>query len=208
MPNFSIEKEFSQPVIGIDEVGRGPLAGPVVSCAFIFFDINLNNEDLFFIDDSKKLSEKKRMIAIKEIYKLKIKKKLQFSLGMASVIDIDKYNSLEATKISMRRAVMKLNQSPTHLIIDGEIDLLLENFPSKGIIKGDQKSYSISAASIIAKIHRDRYMQFLSKKYPSYDWASNAGYGTQKHIKEIHSKGITPHHRRSFEPIKSLIHSK
>ena len=208
MPNFDIEKKYSQPVIGIDEVGRGPLAGPVVSCAFIFFDMHLNNEKLFFIDDSKKLSLKKRIIAIKEINKLKFQNKIKFSLGMASVIEIDKYNILEATKISMCRAVRKLNQSPTQLIIDGKIDLQLEKYPSRGIIKGDQKSYSIAAASIIAKIHRDRYMNFLSNKHPIYEWSSNAGYGTKKHIKEIHNKGITKHHRKSFEPIKSLIHNK
>ena len=208
MPNFNIEKEFNNPIIGIDEVGRGPLAGPVVSCACIFFDIKLNDKELFFIDDSKKLSQKKRIIAIKEIYKLKERKKIQFSLGMANVEEIDKYNILKATKISMRRAVKKLNQPHTQLIIDGNIDLLIENYPSRGVIKGDQKSYSIAAASIIAKIHRDRYMNFLSKKYPSYNWSSNAGYGTKKHIDEIHRNGITIHHRKSFEPIKSLIHSK
>ena len=127
---------------------------------------------------------------------------------MASVDEIDKYNILEATKISMCRAVKKLKQKPTQLIIDGNIDLQLIEYPSRSIIKGDQKSYSIAAASIIAKIHRDRYMQFLSNKYPSYNWASNAGYGTKKHIEEIYKKGITVHHRKSFEPIKSLIHSK
>ena len=208
MPNFNIEKEFIKPVIGIDEVGRGPLAGPVASCACIFFDIQINDKELFFIDDSKKLSQKKRIIAIKEIYKLKKQRKLQFSLGMASVEEIDKFNILEATKLSMRRAVKKLNLPPTQLIIDGNIDLQLKDYPSRSIIKGDQKSYSIAAASIIAKIHRDRYMHFLSKKYPSYAWSSNSGYGTKKHIEEIYRKGITTHHRKSFEPIKSLIHSK
>ena len=208
MPDFSIEQEYNQPIIGIDEVGRGPLAGPVVCSACIFFNIKLTNEELMFIDDSKKLSKKKRIVAIKEIYKLKKENKIQFSLGMASVEEIDTYNILEATKISMRRAVKKLNQPHTQLIIDGKIDLLLKNYPSRGIVKGDQKSFSIAAASIIAKIHRDRYMQFLSNKYPSYHWSSNAGYGTKKHLEEIHNKGITIHHRKSFEPIKSLIHSK
>ena len=208
MPDFSIEKKFNQYVIGIDEVGRGPLAGPVVSCAFIFYDIDLINEDIFFIDDSKKLSEKKRKFAIKEIYKLKEKKKIHFSLGMASVAEIDKYNILEATKISMCRAVKKINHPPTQLIIDGNIDLQLQNYPSMSIIKGDEKSYSIAAASIIAKIHRDRYMKFLSNQYSSYGWSSNAGYGTKKHIEGIRIKGITNHHRKTFEPIKSLIHSK
>ena len=208
MPNFNIEQEYNQPVIGIDEVGRGPLAGPVVSCACIFFDTHLTNNELYFIDDSKKLSKKKRTLAIKEIFNLQKLNKIEFSLGMANVAEIDKYNILEATKISMFRAVKKLNKSATQLIIDGKIDLQLENYPSRGIIKGDQKSYSIAAASIIAKIHRDRYMNFLSYEYPSYGWSANAGYGTKKHIEEIKKKGITIHHRKSFEPIKSLIHNK
>jgi len=208
LPDFSIEKSFNQNVIGIDEVGRGPLAGPVISCACIFFNTLINLKDLFFIDDSKKLTLKKRQIAIKKIIELKKNKKINFKLGMASVKEIDQYNILEATKISMRRAMKKLTLTPTPLIIDGNIDLELSDFPSKSILKGDQKSLSIAAASIIAKIHRDRYMQFLSFQFPDYDWSSNVGYGTKKHIEQIYNKGITIHHRKSFEPIKSLIHSK
>lgn len=208
MPDFIIEKEYDKKIIGIDEVGRGPLAGPVVSCAFIFFNTNFNNQELYFIDDSKKLSIRKKEIAIKEILNLKKNNKIKFSLGMASVEEIDKFNILEATKISMYRAVRKLKQPPTQLIIDGKLNLNLDGYPSRGVIKGDQKSYSIAAASIIAKIHRDRYMKFLSFKYPLYNWSANAGYGTKKHIEAINRNGITIHHRKTFEPIKSLIHSK
>jgi|TARA_B110000438_G_scaffold58876_1_gene58954 ribonuclease HII len=208
LPNFSIEQEFNLPIIGIDEVGRGPLAGPVVSCAFIFFDKSLEYKELYFINDSKKLSSKKRIVALQEIYKLKKEKKIKYCLGMASVKEIDEFNILEATKISMRRAVKKLQHTPSQLIIDGNIDLKLEKYPSRSVIKGDQKSYSIAAASIVAKIHRDRYMQFLSYKWPFYNWSSNAGYGTKQHIEQIKKKGITIHHRKSFEPIKTLIHSK
>ena len=208
MPDFSIEQSFYYNVIGIDEVGRGPLAGPVISCACIFYDTLINPKNLFFINDSKKLTLKKRQLAIKKIIELKKNKKINFKLGMASVEEIDQYNILEATKISMRRAVKKLTLTPTQLIIDGNIDLELNDFPSKGILKGDEKSFSIAAASIIAKINRDRYMQFLSFQFPDYDWSSNVGYGTKKHIKQIYKKGITIHHRKSFEPIKSLIHSK
>jgi len=207
LPDFSIEQYFNQNVIGIDEVGRGPLAGPVISCAFIFFDTSINPKELFFIDDSKKLTLSKRHLAIKKILELKKNKKINFKLGMASVKEIDQHNILEATKISMRRAVRKLKLYPTQLIIDGNIDLGLNDFPSKGIIKGDQKSFSIAAASIIAKIYRDRYMQFLSFLFPDYGWSNNVGYGTQKHIEQIYKKGITIHHRKSFKPIKSLIHS-
>jgi ribonuclease HII len=207
LPDFSIENTFNNRVIGIDEVGRGPLAGPVVSCAFIFFDIAINLKELNFIDDSKKLSQRKKILAFHHFLKLKKKNKIKYSLGISSVEEIDKYNILEATKISMRRALTKLNIAPTHLIIDGNIDLKLENYPSKSIIKGDQKSLSIAAASIMAKIHRDRYMQFLSFQFPNFNWESNAGYGTKKHIEEIYKNGITIHHRKSFEPIKSLIHN-
>ena len=208
MPDFSIEQSFNQHVIGIDEVGRGPLAGPVISCAFIFFSTSINPKDLSFIDDSKKLTIKKRQVAMKKIIELKKNKKINFKLGMASVEEIDQHNILEATKISMRRAVKKLALTPAQLIIDGNIDLELNDFPSRGINNGDQKSFSIAAASIIAKTHRDRYMKFLCFQFPDYDWFSNAGYGTKKHIEQIFKKGITFHHRKSFEPIKSLIHSK
>ena len=106
----------------------------------------------------------------------------------------------------MRRAVQKLHYENANLIIDGKIDLELPQHKSNGIIKGDQKSYSIAVASIIAKIHRDRYMRCLSLQYPHYYWEKNAGYGTKKHIEQIYKNGITDHHRKSFEPIKSLIH--
>ena len=208
MPNFDIEKKYNSPVIGIDEVGRGPLAGPVVSCACIFFNLEIIDKRLLLIDDSKKLSQKKRFLAFKKIYELKKQNIIQFKLGMSTVQEIDNFNILEATKISMRRAVKKLRHPPTDLLIDGNIDLDLQDYPSQSIIKGDQKSLSIAAASIIAKIHRDRYMRYLSLLYPNYDWTSNAGYGTKKHINEIYTKGITIHHRKSFEPIKSLIHNK
>ena len=208
MPNFIIEKSFKQKIIGLDEVGRGPLAGPVVSSAVIFFDTKIDNNLIPLIDDSKKLTINKRMKVLKFIFQLKIKNKIKFSLGMASVKEIDKFNILEATKLSMRRAVINLKQPPTPLIIDGNFDINLKNYPGKSIIKGDQKSLTIATASIIAKIYRDRYMRFLSYSFPNYHWSSNAGYGTKKHIEQICKKGITIHHRKSFEPIKSLIQNK
>ena len=206
MPDFKIELSLPTPVIGIDEVGRGPLAGPVVSCACIFLDYSIDQSQLFFFDDSKKLSLKKRKDAFHIIYDLKKIKKIQYALGFATVNEIDSLNILEATKVSMRRAVQKLNCDNATLIIDGKIDLELSQFPSYGIINGDQKSYSIATASIIAKMHRDRYMRFLSFQFPHYNWEKNAGYGTKKHIEQIYKKGFTDHHRKSFEPLKSLIH--
>jgi ribonuclease HII len=206
-PNFNIEKKIGGTVIGIDEVGRGPLAGPVVSCACIFFDYSIEQSLLSLFDDSKKLTIKKRCEAFHKVYQLKKENKLQFSLGFANVVEIDKFNILEAAIISMRRAIQKLHYEKANLIIDGKIDLQLPQNKSNGIIKGDQKSYSIATASIIAKMHRDRYMRYLSLKHPLYDWDKNAGYGTKKHIEQIHKNGITDHHRKSFEPIKSLIHT-
>ena len=208
MPNFSIEKTFTQKVIGLDEVGRGPLAGPVISSAVIFFDTRIDSNFSKLINDSKKLTINNRIRLFKFIFKLQITKKIKFSLGMASVKEIDELNILEATKLSMRRAVINLKHPPTPLIIDGNFDINLKNYPGKSIIKGDQKSLTIATASIIAKVYRDRYMRFLSNSFPNYNWSSNAGYGTKKHIEQICKKGITIHHRKSFEPIKSLIQNK
>ena len=205
-PNFNIEKKIGGTVIGIDEVGRGPLAGPVVSCACIFFDYSIEQSRLSLFDDSKKLTIKKRCEAFHKVFQLKKDNKLQFALGFVNVIEIDKFNILEATKISMKRAVQKLHYYNANLIIDGKIDLQLSQYKSNGIVKGDQKSYSIATASIIAKIHRDRYMRHLSLRCPTYSWDKNAGYGTKKHIEQIHKNGITKYHRKSFKPIKSLIH--
>ena len=132
---------------------------------FYFFDTSIKPEDLFFINDSKKLSRKKRIFATKKIRELRTRKKISFGLGIASVDEIDKYNILEATKISMIRAINNLNLTSYQLIIDGNIDLNLKNISIKNFIKGDNKSFSIAAASIIAKTYRDRYMQFLSHRF-------------------------------------------
>jgi len=134
-PNFNIEKKIGGTVIGIDEVGRGPLAGPVVSCACIFFDYSIEQYQLSLFDDSKKLTRKKRCEAFHKVYQLKNDNKLQFALGFADVVEIDKFNILEAAKISMRRAVQKLHYEKANLIIDGRIDLQLPQYRSNGIIK-------------------------------------------------------------------------
>ena len=123
MPDFHLEKLFKQPVIGVDQVGRGPLAGPVVSCACIFFNYSIEQSQLSLFDDSKKLTIKKRCEAFHKVYQLKNENKLQFSLGFANVVEIDQFNILEAAKISMKRAVQKLHYKNANLIIDGRIDL-------------------------------------------------------------------------------------
>ena len=202
MTDFSIEKSIDGPVIGLDEVGRGPLAGPVVSCGCYFS----NYDDLVSeipITDSKKHTAKQREKLFIFFKKLQKENKLQYRLGYASVEEIDKINILEATKLSMKRVVNKFSIENPNLIIDGNFSLNYKN--EKSVIGGDKKSLSIATASIIAKVHRDRLMNILDNKFNYYHWKSNAGYGTKKHIEAIHKHGITLFHRKSFEPIKSLL---
>jgi ribonuclease HII len=207
VPDFSIEKEFNAPVIGLDEVGRGPLAGPVISCGCQFKNYTILNEFKDYIGDSKKLSEKKRTLSFKFIKNLKKEGIIDFHLGIANVEEIDNLNILEATKLSMKRVIDKFNLKNAHLIIDGNFSLNYKSYKEQSIIKGDNKSLSIAAASIIAKVHRDRLMKKLSIKFKDFGWEKNAGYGTKMHIENIHRLGPTIHHRKTFEPIKSLIHN-
>ena len=205
MPNFVVEKKLKRPVIGVDEVGRGPLAGPVVSCAFIFFDFSIPIEKLDKINDSKKLTSIQRKKALNIILDIKKEKKLDFEIGSATVGEIDKLNILNATILSMKRAILKLKQKTGSIIVDGNVKFKVDNFFLKNIIKGDQISLSIAAASIIAKTYRDSYMKKIGRNYPHFNWSNNAGYGTAEHINQLYQKGITRHHRRSFKPIKDFI---
>ena len=207
MPDFSIEKQFTDPVIGLDEVGRGPLAGPVISCGCYFKNYTTQEDFLNLIGDSKKISEKKRKASFKFLQNLKKEDIIDYHLGIANVEEIDKLNILEATKLSMKRVVDKFNLQKAQLIIDGNFSLNYKSYKEQSVIKGDDKSLSIAAASIIAKVHRDRLMQKLSIRYQHFGWEKNAGYGTKIHIKNIHRLGPTIHHRKTFEPIKSLIHN-
>ena len=207
MPNFSIEEEINSPVIGLDEVGRGPLAGPVISCGCHFKNYTILNELKDFILDSKKLSEKKRLLSFKFLNNLKKEGIIDFHLGIANVNEIDNLNILGATKLSMKRVVDKFNLKNAYLIIDGNFSLKYKSYKEQSIIKGDNKSLSIAAASIIAKVHRDRLMKKLSIKFQDFGWEKNVGYGTKMHIQNIHRFGPTLHHRKTFEPIKSLIHN-
>ena len=207
MLDFFIEKKLQSPVIGLDEVGRGPLAGPVISCGCHFKNYTNLNELRDFIGDSKKLSEKKRELSFKFLQNLKKENIIDFQLGIANVEEIDNLNILEATKLSMKRVIDKFNLKNAQLIIDGNFSLNYKSYKEQSIIKGDNKSLSIAAASIIAKIHRDRLMKKLSIKFKDFGWEKNAGYGTKIHIENIHRLGPTIHHRKTFEPIKSLIHS-
>ena len=207
MPDFSIEKELQNPVIGLDEVGRGPLAGPVISCGCYFKNYTIQEDFYKLIGDSKKLSKKKRKVSFEFLRNLKKEGIIDYHLGIANVEEIDTLNILEATKLSMKRVVDKFDLKNAHLIIDGNFSLNYKSYKENSIIKGDDKSISIAAASIIAKVHRDRLMKKLSIRHQHFGWEKNAGYGTKLHIENIYRLGPTRHHRKTFEPIKSLIHS-
>lgn len=176
---------------GVDEVGRGPLIGSVVAaCVILPFDFALEG-----LTDSKKLSEKKR----DEFYKIIWDKAIAIGIGIVDEKVIDEVNIYEATKIAMKKAICDTNIKPDHVLIDAmplDIDV-----PTTSIIKGDAKSISIAAASVIAKVTRDRMMYELDKIYPMYGLASNKGYGTKKHIEAIKKYGITKYHRLSFKPV-------
>ena len=182
-------------IAGVDEVGRGPLAGPVVAAAVI---LPKNIEDLGF-DDSKKLSASKR----EEIYQLIQEKAIAIGIGIVDADIIDQVNIYQASRLAMQQAVSELKIQPDYLLIDAmKIDV---NTPQIGIIKGDAKSISIAAASIVAKQVRDQMMQEFDELYPGYDFSNNAGYGTPKHLEGLHRKGICPIHRKTFAPIKDFL---
>lgn len=182
-------------IAGVDEVGRGPLAGPVVAAAVI---LPKNIEDLGF-DDSKKLSGSKR----EEIYRLIQEKAIAIGIGIVDADIIDKVNIYQASRLAMQQAVSELKIQPDYLLIDAmKIDV---NTPQIGIIKGDAKSISIASASIVAKQVRDQMMREFDELYPGYDFSNNAGYGTPKHLEGLKSKGICPIHRKTFAPIKDFL---
>ncbi len=204
MADFLIEKSIKGPVIGLDEVGRGPLAGPVVSCGVIYNSYEILKTKIP-ITDSKKLTKKQKNELFKFFQKLKNEDNLEYYLGIATVEEIDQLNILEATKLSMRRVIDKFNNPSASIIIDGNFRINYKSASEKSIIGGDKLSLSIATASIIAKVHRDRLMSILDSKHQHFGWKQNAGYGTKKHIDAIKEKGVTIFHRKTFEPIKSLI---
>ena len=179
---------------GIDEVGRGPLVGPVVTaCVILPKDFKCPG-----LTDSKKLSEKKR----NEYYDYIKSHALSIGIGIKSNKEIDEYNILEATKMAMKESIYNGSIIPEHVLIDAvKLDL---DIPSTSIIKGDAKSISIAAASVIAKVTRDAMMYELDKKYPEYDFKSNKGYGTKRHIEALEKYGYLDEHRLSFKPVSSM----
>ena len=186
--DLSIESNYQGVVAGVDEVGRGPLAGPVVAAAVIIDQNNL----IKGIKDSKKLSKNKR----EELY-VKITQNYVWSIGVVEPKEIDEINILEATKKACVLAVEGLIKEPSVVIVDGNMKFSDKRFVS--YIKGDDKSISIAAASIIAKVTRDRMMELLHQEFPYYFWAKNSGYGTKEHISAIEKYGSSIHHRLSFK---------
>jgi ribonuclease HII len=176
-------------IVGVDEVGRGPLAGPVYACAVVF------DKGYFLagVRDSKELSAKRR----EELAATLSKNAVSWSLGVAEVDEIDRCNIRQATFRAMRRAIAGLKIIPEYIIIDGEA-LPGISYPSCGITKGDKKSFTIGAASIIAKVFRDNYMIEIDKEYPAYHFKKNKGYGTAEHIRVIREYGSCKHHRQTF----------
>jgi len=180
---------------GVDEVGRGSLVGPVYAAAVIL-NKSINKK---LLKDSKSLSKAKR----EELFTY-IKKNSIWAIGQASLNEIEKLNILHASLLAMKRAVIKLKKKPTLVLIDGNKLPVLKNYNLKYVIKGDQKISSISAASIIAKVSRDKFIKNLSKKFKNYGWSTNSGYGTKEHLSAIKKFGITKYHRKTFSPIFNL----
>ena len=194
--NFRFKNSNLMKIIaGVDEVGRGSLIGPVYAAAVIL-NKSINQK---ILKDSKSITKTKREILAKYIKKNSI-----WSVGKASVKEIEKKNILQASLLAMKRAIKKLKKKPKLILIDGNKLPEIKDYKLKSIIKGDQKIPSISAASIIAKVTRDRMIVKLGKKFKGYHWDQNFGYGTKKHLKAIYSLGTTVHHRKTFSPINKI----
>ncbi|MBK0327519.1 ribonuclease HII [Rhodobacteraceae bacterium F11138] len=186
-------------IAGVDEVGRGPLAGPVTAAAVVL-DLHALPEGL---NDSKKLTPRRR-----EMLSAQILAGAAVSIAHASVPEIDRLNILRASHLAMQRAVAGLDPAPDFLLIDGHLvpkDLMI---PAQAVVRGDARSVSIAAASIVAKTARDRIMVDLAQQHPGYGWESNAGYPTKSHRLALQNLGVTPHHRRSFKPVHNILYQE
>ena len=195
-PNFDFEYEIGGIVAGVDEAGRGPLCGPVVAGAVIFPDKNI--EIPVVIRDSKQMTASQRDAAYDWITANTI-----WAVGMCGPAEIDELNILWASMRAMERAVDNLALQPNFCLIDG--NRVPKNLNGRAVVKGDAKSLSIAAASIVAKVTRDRLMHELAQKYPEYGWEKNAGYPTPEHLRAIEKYGINEHYRKSFGPVKRIL---
>ena len=205
MPNFELEDSFAGAVAGVDEAGRGPWVGPVVAGCVFFVNRNVDAKLLENLNDSKKISKKKREMLFDLLHIEAEKGNVLIGIGEASAKEIDEINILNASFLAMKRAVENAKIKPDMVLIDGNREPKDFGYKTKAIIKGDAKSYSISGASILAKVYRDRLMEDMAKKYPYYGFEKNAGYGTKAHIEGLEKYGITPEHRKSYAPIKAFL---
>ena len=202
-PNFEFEQAALSRgafrIAGVDEVGRGPLCGPVTAAAVI-----LNPDDIpQGLNDSKKMTAKKRDALYDEILA-----KADCCIAHASVQEIDEINILRAAHLAMTRAIAGLAKAPDHILIDGNMIPKGLTTSAEAVVKGDGRSLSIAAASIIAKVARDRIMGDLATEFPGYGWEKNAGYGTKQHMEGLRTLGVTPHHRRSFKPVHNILYQE
>ncbi len=186
-------------IAGVDEVGRGSLMGPIYAAAVVLKE-NINKKEL---KDSKMLSKQKR-----EVLEKYIKKNSYWSVGSASIKEIEKLNVLNASLLAMKRAIKKLKKKPHKILVDGNKIPVMKNYNLRYVIKGDTKIAEISAASIVAKVSRDRLISKISKKFFKYNWHKNSGYGTKEHLYAIKRFGITKHHRKKFKPIHNMLSLK
>ena len=203
VPNFELEQALLDSgrlrIAGVDEVGRGPLAGPVVAAAVI-----LNPQDIpEGLNDSKKLTAKRRAAL-----DAALRDRAEFAVAEASVAEIDEINILRASHLAMERAVAALGPAPDYLLIDGNMIPRDLKIPAQAVVKGDARSMSIAAASILAKNWRDQLMVDLAQQHPGYGWETNAGYPSKQHRDALRNLGVTPHHRRSFKPVHNILYQE
>ena len=196
MPDFSFETEQGGRVAGVDEVGRGPLAGPVMAAAVVLDPARIPEG----LDDSKKLTAKRRDALCAMLLDC-----AEVSVGLATVEEIDTHNILRASHIAMVRAIRGLAAPPDHVLIDGNMIPRGLNLPATTLVKGDTRSLSIAAASIVAKTRRDARMVDLAQQHPGYGWDTNMGYPSSRHKAALIDLGVTPHHRRSFKPVHNIL---
>ena len=197
MPDFEFETNLGGLIAGVDEAGRGPLAGPVVAAAVILDPNDIPDG----LDDSKKLTHKRRAALLSLLMK-----NAHVGVGMASVEEIDEINILRAAHLAMTRAVDALPVSPDHVLIDGNMIPRDLRLPATAIVRGDARSLSIAAASIVAKERRDAIMVDLAQQHPGYGWDTNKGYPSKSHRTALQNLGVTPHHRRTFKPVHNILY--
>lgn len=200
-PDFEMEQAAmaagAMRIAGVDEVGRGPLAGPVTAAAVILDPVCIP----VGLNDSKQLSKKRRMDLAEALAEC-----AEVSVAHASVEEIEQHNILRASHIAMRRAIAGLSTAPELVLIDGSMVPQGLDVRAQPVVKGDTRCLSISAASIIAKIARDRIMVDLAQQHPGYGWETNMGYGSKSHISALQNLGVTPHHRRTFKPVHNMLY--